>query len=131
MSLPLRATSTTVPGSLPFAVELLLGHSHLLGWNLRQAHTHERGRGRRPALILRPRLRPTDGSDEHESASERGAENCAIHCSSPYISFGAGILAHCPRGVLVVESRRKIQQSTVTEFFLRRLGLTADAQKRH
>ena len=62
------------------AVELLLGHSHLLGWNLRQAHTHERGRDRRPALILRPRLRPTDRSDEHESASERGAENCAIHC---------------------------------------------------
>src|SRR5262249_32246034 len=62
------------------AVELLLGHSNLLGWNLRQAHTHKRGRGRRPALILRPRLRPTDRSDEHESASERGAENSAIHC---------------------------------------------------
>ena len=62
------------------AVELLLGHSHLLGWNLRQAHTHERGRGRRPALILRPRLSPTDRSNEHESASDRGAYNCAIHC---------------------------------------------------
>src|SRR5262249_8005724 len=62
------------------AVELLLRHSHLLGWNLRQAHTHERGRGRRPALILRPRLRPTDRSDEHESASDRGAENCTLHC---------------------------------------------------
>src|SRR5262249_33863242 len=62
------------------AVELLLGHSHLLGWNLWQAHTNERGRERRQALILRPRLRPTDRSDERESASERGTDNCAIHC---------------------------------------------------
>src|SRR5262249_17581868 len=61
------------------AVELLLGHSHLLGWNLWQAHTHERGRDRRQALILRPRSRPTDRSDERESASEPGADNRAIH----------------------------------------------------
>jgi hypothetical protein len=61
------------------ALELRLRHADLLGRHLGQADADERGRCRRPALVLRDGALERNRDDEAEGSRERGAAKCACH----------------------------------------------------